>query len=100
MARIEADKTVNATQLCVELGRVPLEVNGRTVSSDAVSEADLRAAVEAHVADPDYVDPDAPPPSVEQMARQRLAELKAKGWQNLTASEKAEVAQRVLEAIA
>ena len=64
MARIETGKAVNPTQLCVELGRVALKVRqGEYVESDAVDEATLRAGVDAHVADPDYADPEyvAPP---------------------------------------
>lgn len=50
----------------------------------------VQSVIDAHV-------PPAPP--VEVTSRQRLRELKAKGWQNLTATEKQEVAQRVLEAL-
>lgn len=99
MARVQIDKKVNATQLCVELGRVPLRVGDGYVDTDAVAQSDLEAAVTAHVADDSYVDPQAPPPSTEAQARQRLRDLKAKGWANLTATERAEVAQRLLEAV-
>ena len=59
MARIETVKDINPTQLGVELGRVAIRyVVGRYVDAEGVGEANLRAAVDAHVADPDYVDPE------------------------------------------
>lgn len=63
MARVDTDKTVNATQLGIELGRVPLVVGDGYVSSDAVTEPVLRAALDVHVADVDYIDPLAVPPA-------------------------------------
>lgn len=77
MARIDTDKTINPTQLGIELGRVPLKVrHGVYVESDAVDEAALQAAIDAHDADPDYVDPEyvepEPIPTAEQ---QRIADL-------------------------
>lgn len=64
MARVETTKTINPTQLGVELGRVPLRyVEGSHVASDAVTQQALEQAIDAHVADPAYVDPQAPPPA-------------------------------------
>lgn len=60
---------------------------------DDADEAAIRQVIAAH-------DPSPPAPPAEETSRQRLRELKAKGWSNLTASEKSEVAQRVLEAFA
>lgn len=74
MARIETDKKINPTQLGIELGRVPLKVGGGYVESGAVTEAELRAAVDAHVADDAYVDPQyVPPPDPDQELRDAIA---------------------------
>jgi hypothetical protein len=63
VARYETTKDINLTQLCVELGRVPLRcVVGEFVEAEDVDDQTLAAAVEGHVADPDYVDPDPPEP--------------------------------------
>lgn len=63
MARVDTDKKINPTQLGIELGRVPLRVSaGRYVDAEGVDEAALRDAIDAHVADDGYVDPEAPPP--------------------------------------
>lgn len=86
MARVETDKAVNATQLGIELGRVPLRaVSGAFVESDAVDEATLAAAVEAHVAEDGYVDPQyVAPPDPQAEFDQALADAAA----NATTAEK------------
>lgn len=81
-ARYDTQKEINPSQLCVEIGRHPLRhVAGRYVASDAVDEATLAAAVEAHVADPDWTDPDpapAPEPTDEEKAAVDLSAVRAK----------------------
>lgn len=105
---IATDRPVNAGQLSVELGRVAVHVVGPDAEGISLVDADtdpqtLEAALLAHVADPQWVDPAPPPPSEpetpEARARVRLRALKAKGWANLSAAERAEVAQRLLESI-
>lgn len=62
MIRIETDKEINPGQLCAELGRVELRhVAGAHVEADT-DEVTLRSALDAHVPDPDWTDPEAPPP--------------------------------------
>lgn len=81
MADIEASKPINATQLCVELGRVPLRVTGpypdghSRIRTDAVTDGELAAAVDAHVADPNYVDPENVAPEPVPTVEERLAAL-------------------------
>lgn len=59
MGRIQTDKTINPTQLGIELGRVPLKVKqGVYVDAPTVDEPTLQAAIDAHDVDPDYVDPE------------------------------------------
>lgn len=63
MARVQTNKVINLTQLGIELGRVSVRsVAVVFVESDAVTDAVLSAAVQAHAADPNYVDPNAAPP--------------------------------------
>ena len=79
MARIQTEKTVNPTQLAIELGRVPLRcVVGRYVDAEGVGEAALRSAVDAHVADPDFVDPD-PEPEPVDVVNHRTLRQRAEG---------------------
>lgn len=65
-----------------------LEVVGTV--DESVREA-ISAVLAAHDA--------TPPASDEEVARGRLRDLKRKGWANLTAAERAEVAQRLLELV-
>lgn len=63
MVRLDTDKPINPSQLGMELGRIPVRhVEGRYVDVDGVTVDALQVAVDAHVADPGWVDPDAPPP--------------------------------------
>lgn len=81
-------KKLNSSQLSVEMGRIGLRVVGPyedgsyKVKTDEATEDALRAAIEAHVADDAWVDPDPPPPPPEEQERQRkearLKELRAK----------------------
>lgn len=67
MARVSTSKTINPSQLGVELGRVALRVGDGYVDAPTVDEAALQAGIDAHVADPDWVDPNPPPPSADQL---------------------------------
>ncbi len=69
MARLETKKKINASQLGVELGRVPMRTVGpdgdglTVVETDAVSQAALDAAVAGHRFDQGWRDPLAPTPT-------------------------------------
>lgn len=61
---IITSRPVNTSQLCVELGRVPLRVVGpdsdgcSQVFAEGVDDEALAAAVEAHAACDEWVDPE------------------------------------------
>lgn len=85
MAEATTTNPVNVSQLCYELGKVPLHSVGptptgeTTISTDAVDAKTLAAAVKAHIADPAWVDPDAVPPaaSAKEVAQQKVASVPA-----------------------
>jgi hypothetical protein len=72
MAEVRTPKTVNVHQFCYENGAIPLRVRQRdgetVIASDAASEADLLAAVDAHTADPTWTHPNPPPPPPDPQA--------------------------------
>lgn len=80
MAEITTTKQVNASQLCVELGRIAVRVRHADpvrIWADT-DEASLMAAVEAHEADPNWSDPNPPPPTETERANVELAKLRSK----------------------
>lgn len=73
MSELTTDKPINLSQLCCDLGGdVPLRMVGpeedgtSRISSETLSDKELQAAVDAHVADDTFV----PPPSPAALARQ------------------------------
>lgn len=85
MAEATTTNRVNVSQLCYELGKVPLhsvgpDVDGvTTIDTEAVGASVLAAAVKAHIANPGWVDPDAVPPaaSAKEVAQQKVASVPA-----------------------
>lgn len=79
-------KPINPGQLCVEAGRIALRIVTRDgvsrISTEAISDSELQAFVDAHVADPSWTDPNPPPPSPEEIedanTRSALLALRAK----------------------
>lgn len=75
MAQLTTEKVVNLGQLSVEMGRIGLRAvgpdeDGQTnISTDGASEDELEAAIAAHVADPNWTDPNPPPEVVEAEKR-------------------------------
>lgn len=70
MGTATTTKPVNAGQLSVELGRVAIQVRDGdplTVRCPAVDDATLAAALDAHAADPNWTDPNPPPPTPAQI---------------------------------
>lgn len=63
-----------------------------TVDVAETDRAAVQQVLDGHTGEP-------PPPTDAEAARQRLAELYAKGWANLTAQEKGEVPKLVVELV-
>lgn len=87
MSELTTDKPINPSQLGTELGRVALrcvgpDEDGNTkVRTDAVTQAQLQTAVDAHVADPTWTDPNPPSPTPEQQRDDAIQLLRARALQ-------------------
>lgn len=81
MAELTTTKALNISQLCVEIGRKALRVLGPDDDGTYVvkfdeadlSEADMQVALDAHVADPNWTDPNPPPLSAEDQGAKDTA---------------------------
>lgn len=65
---VTTSKQVNVSQLAVEMGRVPLrcvgpDAEGKTIVIGDVTDAAIKSAIDAHTANPNWVDPNAPAPA-------------------------------------
>lgn len=87
MAETSTSKPINPSQLCVELGRIPLRVIGPAadgttiVRTDSIGVTALRNGVASHTADPNWTDPNpspAPPPTDQERAGTELQAVRAK----------------------
>lgn len=99
-------KQVNISQLGYEMGCASLRSVGpdpdevtviRAVEDGTtVSQTDLDAAVAAHVADPNWEDPNPAPPTQEQVDATRLAELQTKAAAGTITEKEMKEATRLL----
>lgn len=105
MAAAITTTRINAGQLGVELGRVPLRVVGphpdgsyvvRAGNNESVDQAALEAAIAAHAANSGWTDPNPPPATPEQQRAARLEQLRAKGAAAMTPAERNEAIDLLL----
>lgn len=73
---ISTDKTINLTQLCVELNRKPIRAIGPDengiirVTSEVLTDDELKMAIDSHNANVDYVDPEYVAPEREPTSKE------------------------------
>lgn len=108
MAEVTTGRATNASQLCVELGRVPMRFDGpdedgnTEIRTGAVTQAQLEAAIESHVADPNWTDPNPPPATQEQVISADLQAIRARAievFNDPTQSFTSRQSQRLLAAL-
>lgn len=108
MAEVTTSRSLNGSQLCAELGRVALRIVGpdaagaTTVKTDAVTQSQLQNAIDSHVADSSWRDPNPPPPTPDQEQNEAIRLLRERAlevWSDPTQSFTARQVQRILAAL-